>query len=612
MDDFGSAFDLRDAEEGPPPNASPGVKAAAENPWPKPYVMKAGGLYHASDNGDEWLAGPFVIEGETRDAAGTGWGLFLSWQDRDSTAHTWTMPRRLLLGEAGDLEGHLIDGGLAVAAHHTRRQKLRDALMRAKAKSRIRTVTRTGWHTERGSPVYISADGAAYGSASERMVLQSPAPDAGAAVACSGTLQEWQAGVAALAVGNDLAGAFLASAFAGPLLDLMGEPGGGVHAFGRSQKGKTTILRMGASAWGPPIAGRAMRNWRSTSNALESVAAASNDGLLALDELGQCDPKEVDAISYMVANGVGKSRANRDGNARATKAWRLVALSTGELDLASKIQEAGKKAMAGQLVRLISVPLPECGPLGQCLHGRADAYTLLVEVNENVARLHGTAAPAFLRRLAAERSENAVALATAVERARAAWVNQFTPAGADGQVQAVARRFGIIAAAGELAAAWGVLPWPQGEAARAVGACFALWVNHRGGAGAHEDADAVETVRNFIAMHGSARFAAIGEDGTNTDASAEIADSRPVTQRAGWRQKDKAGAWEYLILPPVFSTEVCKGRDPKAVVAALRDANLLRTDAGHHATVKVRLTGYGRPRVYAVKGAIFEGGGQDA
>ena len=33
-------------------------------------------------------------------------------------------------------------------------------------------------------------------------------------------------------------------------------------------------------------------------------------------------------------------------------------------------------------------------------------------------------------------------------------------AGADGQVQRVARTFGLLAAAGELAIAYGVLPWP--------------------------------------------------------------------------------------------------------------------------------------------------------
>jgi hypothetical protein len=57
------------------------------------------------------------------------------------------------------------------------------------------------------------------------------------------------------------------------------------------------------------------------------------------------------------------------------------------------------------------------------------------------------------------------------------------PKGADGQVSRVARRFGLVAAAGELATGLGVLPWPEGEAERAAARCFGDWLRARGGAG---------------------------------------------------------------------------------------------------------------------------------
>jgi hypothetical protein len=65
--------------------------------------------------------------------------------------------------------------------------------------------------------------------------------------------------------------------------------------------------------------------------------------------------------------------------------------------------------------------------------------------------------------------------AGAIERARALmseWLAGYVPAGADGQVKRVGNRFALIAAAGELAAAQGILPWETGEATRAAGRCF--------------------------------------------------------------------------------------------------------------------------------------------
>jgi putative DNA primase/helicase len=53
--------------------------------------------------------------------------------------------------------------------------------------------------------------------------------------------------------------------------------------------------------------------------------------------------------------------------------------------------------------------------------------------------------------------------------------------GADGQIDRAAQRLGLIAAAGELATAMGLVPWQQGEA-RAAGAwALEQWIERRGG-----------------------------------------------------------------------------------------------------------------------------------
>jgi uncharacterized protein (DUF927 family) len=62
---------------------------------------------------------------------------------------------------------------------------------------------------------------------------------------------------------------------------------------------------------------------------LEAVAESHNDSLLCLDEISQVDSKEAGETAYMLANGHGKSRAQRDGSSRQAALWRLLFLSTG-------------------------------------------------------------------------------------------------------------------------------------------------------------------------------------------------------------------------------------------------------------------------------------------
>lgn len=102
--------------------------------------------------------------------------------------------------------------------------------------------------------------------------------------------------------------------FAGALLDLATEDGGGFHLLGGSSNGKTSTLKVAASVWGRPD--RYTRTWRATSNALEGLASMHNDGALILDEITQIDPKEVGNAAYMLANGEGKNRSGRTGIAK--------------------------------------------------------------------------------------------------------------------------------------------------------------------------------------------------------------------------------------------------------------------------------------------------------
>ncbi|MER2020631.1 MAG: DUF927 domain-containing protein [Stenotrophomonas sp.] len=114
----------------------------------------------------------------------------------------------------------------------------------------------------------------------------------------------------------------------------------GFHIVGGSSSRKTSALRVAASVVGPP---EYAREWRSR----PSVAVLHNDAALILDELVQIDPKQAGHAAYLLANGNGKNRAKRAGDARAIARWPVIILS-GEVGSAQHMAEVGKQARAGQ------------------------------------------------------------------------------------------------------------------------------------------------------------------------------------------------------------------------------------------------------------------------
>jgi len=409
--------------------------------WPLGFDMESDGL--CADQGEAgqlWLCAPFEILGEAREANREGWSLWLRWLDRDGGwPHTWPMPARLLVTAPGELEAALLERGLRVSPNLAARLLLREALGGVQAGSRVTLVTRAGWHAV-GSDraAYILPDGAVIGATAETLVMKSSPENAAQMVAQAGTLDGWKAEVAAPAVGNPLAVFCLAAAFVGPLLDACGEPSGGFHITGRSKVGKTLALRLALSAWGPPIKGAMLRDWRSTANGLEGAAEEAGDGLLGLDELHQADPREVAGAVYMIANESGKGRMRRDTSAQRRRTWRTFILSTGELDIASVVSKAGQSLPAGAEVRLPSISVDGASAWPE-LHGRKSAEVLMGDLHAAVRRQHGTAARAFIGRLVQARHDDAAGLeeVTSAMRNRIAMM---LPANADPQVRDVARR----------------------------------------------------------------------------------------------------------------------------------------------------------------------------
>jgi len=433
----------------------------------------------------------------------------------------------------------------------------------------------------------------------ERVIFQSahPVDDAFNVV---GTLADWQDQIGRYAEGNSRLMLALGAAFAAPMLHLTGYEGGGFHLKGASSIGKTTALAVAGSVWGGGGIRGYVRSWRTTANALEGIAALHCDTLLCLDEMGQLEPREAGHVAYMLSNGVGKARATRDGTTRKPLEWRLLFLSSGEIGLAEKMAEdgRGRRLAAGQQVRVVDLPADAGAGHGmfEQLHGFANGDALARHLRLATSRVYGKPCRAFIPNLV-DHPRRAGDQAAGYARE---CVEEWCPAGTSGQVLRVAARFGLVAAAGEMAARWGVAPWPTQAATSGAKKCFDDWLAERGGTEPAEVREAITAVRRFIEQHGASRFEPAG-----TYADPEK-DPR-IVNRVGFRRPDGSGGTEYLVLPESWRSEVCSGLDPVAAAKVLADRGMLARGSDGKLQDRQRVPGFANPiRCYRLTSKVLD------
>jgi uncharacterized protein (DUF927 family)/phage/plasmid primase-like uncharacterized protein len=532
-----------------------------------------------------WICSPLQVVAMTRDAKSGEWGRLLEWSDADQVHHQWAMPLELLQGDGSDVRRELARLGLSIAPSKAARDLLTSFLQAWPVEARARCVERLGWH---GS-VYVTP-AASIGQESEIVVFQN-AHALEPAFSVAGTAEEWRDSVAILAAGNSRLVFALSVAFAGALADVAGEDSGGFHLRGSSSSGKSTVLKAAASVWGDPSA--YPRLWRATANGLEGLAALHNDGLLILDELSQIDPKEAGEAAYLLANGQGKARASRTGAARQSARWRLLFLSAGEESLTALMARAGRKANAGQEIRLADIDADAGAGMGifEVLHDQPSPAALALAVKDAAIRFHGAVGLAWLCSIVSDRPRLAEFIVKEIEQ----FVEASVPKGAAGQVLRVARRFALVAVAGELATHYGLTGWLKGEAIAAAHKCFSAWLDSFGGTGNREERAILSQVRAFFETHGASRFEDV----------ASASDQR-ILNRAGFYRTKANGVREFMVLPEAYKRDVCQGYDAKTVTAVLLKAGWLEPGKDGRTAQKPRIPGIGTPRCYIFNERMWE------
>jgi uncharacterized protein (DUF927 family) len=545
-----------------------------------------------------WICSILRITASTRNTDQAGWGWLLQWKDPDGHDHQWACPRRLTQGDGVELCKELTDRGVIIPPGIKAREHVIKHLCFANPETRLRCTETIGWHN--GAFVLPNQTIGGDSTNAEQVIFQAESVGV-STFASAGTPEAWRDNVSALCRGNSRLIFAVCISFAGVLLHITGSENGGVHLVGDSSTGKSTAQLCAASTWGTQDF---KKGWNATINGLEGIAAAHNDTILILDELSQSDPKTAGETAYMLANGQGKGRAGRSGNARRRQTWRLMFLSSGESDLASHILDIGKKARAGQEVRLLNVT-SDAGKghgLFENLHGLCGGKELADRIKESVQKYYGTAGPAFISKII----DNADILKDKIRQLTNEFVSSHVEPGASGQVFRAAERFGLIAVAGELATAFGITGWQTGEAERAADICFKAWVDRRGGTENHEATAILAQVRAHFEMHGEGRYVDVKSCNRYPDFTE---DKTRDTRRAGFREKvqtDESDIFNYFVLPGVFSTELCKGFERKDVTRILKEKDILQPGEYGKMSQLRPLPGMGRTRCYVISGeALF-------
>ncbi|HBQ2506406.1 TPA: DUF927 domain-containing protein [Klebsiella pneumoniae] len=511
--------------------------------WVTPKVDKDSGEVI---NQEAWLCSPLEVVGTGRDDKDQY--LIIRWQAFGVSALTTAA---IPLADIGEREGWrtLKAGGINVTTKSSLRAILADWLQRSGARELWRVAHATGWQCG----AYIMPDGEVIGTP-EHPVLFNGRSSAAAGYTVKGTAEDWRGSVAHLVAGNYSMMTATAAALAAPLIGLAGADGFGIHFYEQSSAGKTTTANVASSLYGNPDLLRL--TWYGTALGLANEAAAHNDGLMPLDEVGQgSDPVSVSQSAYALFNGVGKLQGAKEGGNRDLKRWRTVAISTGEMDLETFIAGAGRRTKAGQLVRLLNIPLSKAVRFHEYQTGRDHADAL----KDAYQHHHGAAGREWIRWLS-DHQQQAI---DAVRECEARW-RSLIPADYGEQVHRVGARFAILEAALLLGGV--VTGWDAQTCRDAIQHTYNAWLKEFG-TGNKEHQQIIEQTEAFLNAYGLSRFAPLGYDPRDL----------PIRDLAGYRKKGNHDGDPIIFytFPATFEQEIARGFNVRQFAEVLKNAGML-------------------------------------
>ncbi len=106
----------------------------------------------------------------SRDEHKQNWGRVLNFKDTDGNEHSWSMPMKMLAGEAKELREELLSKGLIIGTHSKAKGLLNKFIQESIVDQRFVSVSQVGWHDK----VYVLPDEIAGESEGETLWSTTP------------------------------------------------------------------------------------------------------------------------------------------------------------------------------------------------------------------------------------------------------------------------------------------------------------------------------------------------------------------------------------------------------------------------------------------------------
>lgn len=136
----------------------------------------------------------------------------------------------------------------------------------------------------------------------------------------------------------------IASSFASVLVERVGALPFVVDFWSKSGGGKTVLLMLACSVWASPEEHRYIGNFDQTAVGLEVKADLLNSLPMMLDDTSNATKwtmEDFERLIYMLCNGKGKSRSNRDLGMQRERHWRNCTLMNGEKPISDYVKQGG-------------------------------------------------------------------------------------------------------------------------------------------------------------------------------------------------------------------------------------------------------------------------------
>lgn len=395
--------------------------------------------------------------------SGSGWALKLEFLDPDGRIRTQTYEETDTFG-TGRYVQELRGYGFYIGPAPTEVTRLLRSWTRQSPPAKGWRVARTGWSTfPDEEEVYVHSDGSVDSDRNhlgQKIILRGARP-----VEVNGTLEQWSAVVASMAVGNPLMIFVIAASLAAPFMKPADLQTIVFNLYGRSSSGKSLLLQVAQSCWGDPAR---LRRWSETSAGMRELRGLSNDGLMACDGL----PVNPSSKDLTALTDLEEDSHFADAHAR----HRNLVLMSGEISSETIFRRRRKNPSEAFQTRFLDIPVDQ-GAYGgfNDLRGYQSPDALINTLRMGLAANYGHAGRAVTRLLI----DNHDLCKHSLPRWMASFVRQELKARGQDVSNPVfvqhLRRFALVSVVGEMAIKWGLLPWPRGTADQAVRDVSSMW-----------------------------------------------------------------------------------------------------------------------------------------